>query len=56
MYHFEGLRSFKEKFQPEWTPNYIACQGGLGVARAFMDANMLISGGFAGLVQKGRKR
>lgn len=56
MYHFEGLRSFKEKFQPVWTPNYIACQDGFGVARAFMDANLLISGGFAGLARKGRAK
>ena len=57
IYHFEGLRAFKDKFQPVWTPNYIACDrglgGGLGVARAFMDANLLISGGVAGLMRKG---
>ena len=53
IYHFEGLRSFKEKFQPVWTPDYIACDRGLGVARAFMDANLLISGGVKGLMRKG---
>ena len=53
VYHFEDLRSFKEKFHPVWTPNYIACARGLGVARAFMDANLLISGGVKGLMRKG---
>lgn len=53
VYHFEGLRSFKEKFRPVWTPNYIACARGLGVAHAFMDANLLISGGVKGLMRKG---
>lgn len=53
IYHFEGLRSFKEKFHPEWAPNYIACTRGLGVAHAFMDANLLISGGMKGLLRKG---
>ncbi len=53
IYHFEGLRSFKEKFHPVWTPNYIACARGLGVAQAFMDANLLISGGMKGLMRKG---
>ncbi|MEE3071924.1 MAG: bifunctional lysylphosphatidylglycerol flippase/synthetase MprF [Pseudomonadota bacterium] len=53
IYHFEGLRSYKEKFRPVWTPNYIACARGLGVARAFMDANLLISGGMKGLMRKG---
>jgi phosphatidylglycerol lysyltransferase len=51
-YHFEGLRSFKEKFHPVWSPNYIVCKGGLGVARALIDANELISGGIVGLVRK----
>lgn len=52
-YHFEGLRDYKEKFRPVWTPHYIACAHGLGVARAFLDANRLISGGVSGLVRKG---
>ncbi|WP_116135058.1 bifunctional lysylphosphatidylglycerol flippase/synthetase MprF [Tropicimonas sp. IMCC34043] len=52
LYHFEGLRSFKEKFEPVWSPNYIVSQGGLAVARAFVDVNQLISGGVKGLVQK----
>ena len=43
-YHFEGLRSYKQKFAPTWSPNYIACERGLGVVRAFLDANALISG------------
>ena len=54
VYHFEGLRSFKEKFDPVWTPNYLVSQGGLAVLRAFVDVNQLISGGVAGLVQKKR--
>ncbi|MCB1356826.1 MAG: bifunctional lysylphosphatidylglycerol flippase/synthetase MprF [Maritimibacter sp.] len=43
-YHFEGLRSYKQKFAPTWSPNYLACERGLGVVRAFLDANSLISG------------
>ncbi|KNG94602.1 oxacillin resistance protein FmtC [Pseudaestuariivita atlantica] len=51
-YHFEGLRSFKEKFHPVWSPNYVVCKGGVGIARALLDANELISGGLVGLVRK----
>jgi phosphatidylglycerol lysyltransferase len=54
VYHFEGLRAFKEKFDPAWTPNYLACPGGLAVAQSLMDVNRLISGGLAGLIEKRR--
>ncbi len=45
IYHFEGLRSFKEKFGPVWTPNYLACPGGLAVPKVLFDVTTLISGG-----------
>ncbi|WP_138934317.1 bifunctional lysylphosphatidylglycerol flippase/synthetase MprF [Roseovarius arcticus] len=48
-YNFEGLRSFKEKFSPEWTPNYLACPGGLAAPQILYEVNVLISGGFRGL-------
>ena len=48
-YHFEGLRSFKEKFSPEWSPNYLACPGGFAAPQILYEVNVLISGGFRGL-------
>ncbi|MEX3007087.1 bifunctional lysylphosphatidylglycerol flippase/synthetase MprF [Hoeflea sp. TYP-13] len=45
IYHFEGLRSFKEKFGPVWSPNYLACPGGLAVPKVLFDVTTLISGG-----------
>ncbi|VVE53194.1 transmembrane protein [Pandoraea fibrosis] len=33
-YNFRGLRSFKEKFSPRWTPRYLAASGRLGLYRA----------------------
>jgi len=51
-YHFEGLRAFKEKFGPVWTPHYLACPGGLAVPRVLFDITTLISGGAAGLARK----
>ncbi len=51
-YHFEGLRSYKEKFSPVWRPNYVACPGGLAVPRVLLDVTSLISGGALGLARR----
>lgn len=50
-YHFEGLRSFKQKFDPEWSPNYLASPGGLAAPRILYEVNILISGGLRGLTK-----
>lgn len=52
-YNFEGLRHYKEKFDPEWRPRYIACPGGLlALPRALLDTSRLISGGVAKMMSK----
>lgn len=52
-YNFEGLRHYKEKFEPEWRPRYIACPGGLlGLPRALLDTSRLISGGLDKILTK----
>ncbi len=48
-YNFEGLRSFKEKFDPEWTPTYLVSPRGLQTPRVLYDVNLLVSGGVRGL-------
>jgi phosphatidylglycerol lysyltransferase len=42
-YHFEGLRKYKEKFQPVWRPRYLAAPGGITMAGAVLDVTSLIS-------------
>ncbi len=54
LYHFEGLRSFKQKFDPDWQPSYLASSGGLSLPRVLYDINVLVSGGVAGLVRHRR--
>lgn len=44
-YNFEGLRGFKQKFDPVWTPQYLACPGGLGMPQVLFDVTTLIAGG-----------
>lgn len=51
-YNFEGLRGFKQKFQPNWHPRYVALPVGLSPMMAMADVALLISGGAQGLVRK----
>ena len=44
-YHFEGLRAFKQKFDPVWTPLYLACPRGLAVPRVLYEISVLIAEG-----------
>ena len=32
-HNFQGLRAYKDKFDPAWDPRYLAYPGGLGLAR-----------------------
>ncbi len=41
-YHFEGLREYKEKFSPVWSPKYLASPGGLTLPRVLADVAALI--------------
>ena len=51
-YRFEGLKAFKQKFDPVWTPQYLACPGGLGIPTALIDVTALISGGRSSVLMK----
>lgn len=42
-YSFDGLRSFKQKFGPAWTPDYMTCPGGFSIPRAVLDVALLVS-------------
>jgi phosphatidylglycerol lysyltransferase len=51
-YNFKGLRQYKEKFDPEWRPKYLASPGGLALPQIFANLATLISGGVKGVVTK----
>jgi phosphatidylglycerol lysyltransferase len=43
-YNFRGLRSFKEKFDPEWEARYLAAPGGIAPFFVLADVAALIGG------------
>jgi phosphatidylglycerol lysyltransferase len=46
LYNFQGLRAYKEKFNPVWEPRYLACPGGLRLPRVLADVSALVAGGY----------
>ena len=51
-YNFDGLRRYKEKYQPVWRPRYLASPGGLALPRIMLDTATLIAGGVREMVRK----
>lgn len=52
VYNFQGLRAFKEKFDPVWQPRYLAYPGGLRLARVLVEVSALIAGGYRNILLK----
>lgn len=53
-YNFEGLRNFKDKFDPDWRPIYIALPPRANVLGVATDVVTLIGGGLRGTIGKSR--
>jgi phosphatidylglycerol lysyltransferase len=51
-YNFQGLRAYKDKYDPVWEPRYLACPGGLAFPLVLADIAALISQGFRGVIAK----
>ncbi|HET8772626.1 MAG TPA: bifunctional lysylphosphatidylglycerol flippase/synthetase MprF [Thermoanaerobaculia bacterium] len=49
-YNFQGLRQYKSKFGPVWTPVFLASPGGMRVPLILTDIASLISGGVRGIL------
>jgi phosphatidylglycerol lysyltransferase len=52
VYNFQGLRAYKEKFNPVWEPHYLAYPGGLRLPRIMVDVSALVAGGYRRIFQK----
>jgi phosphatidylglycerol lysyltransferase len=51
-YNLQGLRQYKNKFDPVWRPKYLACPGGFTVPRVLANIASLISRGLKGVLSK----
>ncbi len=51
-YNFQGLRAFKDKFDPVWEPRYLAAPGGIALPFVLSHVAALISGGVRGVVAR----
>jgi phosphatidylglycerol lysyltransferase len=51
-YNFQGLRQFKEHFDPQWRPKYLISPGGFVLPYILANIASLISGGLKGAVTK----
>jgi len=51
-YNFQGLRQYKEKWDPVWQPTYLASPGGLALPRILTNLATLIGGGLRGVIAK----
>ena len=52
LYNFQGVRHFKEKFDPVWEPRYLASPGGVALPRILANLSALIAGGLKGVVAR----
>ncbi len=51
-YNFQGLRQYKDKFDPIWSPKYLASPGGFALPMILTNVATLISGGLVELVKR----
>jgi phosphatidylglycerol lysyltransferase len=52
IYNFQGLRDYKEKFNPIWEPRYLAYPGGLRLPLIMADVSALVAGGYRQIFRK----
>lgn len=54
-YNCDGLRRYKDKFHPVWTPLYLASPGGPALGPILVEVTALMAGSFPGVICKSRQ-
>jgi phosphatidylglycerol lysyltransferase len=55
IYNFQGVRRYKDKYDPVWAPRYIAAARKWAIPILMADVGLLTSGGVAGLTRRGKR-
>lgn len=55
IYNFQGVRRYKDKYDPLWQPRYLAAPHKWAIPLLLADAGLLSSGGMAALAKRPRK-
>jgi phosphatidylglycerol lysyltransferase len=55
IYNFQGVRSYKGKYDPVWRPRYIAAPNRWSIPLILADMGLLTSGGMASLAKRPKK-
>jgi len=55
IYNFQGVRRYKDKYDPLWASRYIAAARKWAIPILMADVGLLSSGGMAGLTRRGKR-
>ena len=55
LYNFQGVRRYKDKYDPVWAPRYIAAANKWAITMALPDVSLLSSGGVSGLAKRPKR-
>jgi phosphatidylglycerol lysyltransferase len=56
IYNFQGVRKYKDKYDPLWQPRYIATSNKWAIPLMMADVGLLSSGGVAGLSKRPKRQ
>jgi phosphatidylglycerol lysyltransferase len=54
IYNFQGVRRYKDKYDPTWTPRYIAAANKWSIGVALADVSLLSAGGVTALTRRAK--
>jgi phosphatidylglycerol lysyltransferase len=55
LYNFQGVRRYKDKYDPVWQPRYIAAANKWAISLSLIDVSLLSAGGVTGLAKRPRR-